>query len=324
MNYSQLFKPIHRELACVDIGLQQLLRSDVSFVSKNIASILNAGGKRFRPALLLMAARLCACSGERAIQLAVAIELLHTATLIHDDVVDNHDLRRGVATMNSHCGNTISILTGDYLYSKAFEILANDGEANIMRCVASTTTRIAQGELVQVQVIGDCDLTEEKYLSIISDKTASLISCACRLGAMSGQTAPDAVDRLARYGHNLGMAFQITDDLLDITGSENLMGKPVGSDIQEGRLTLPLIYTLQSAGKQDAQWIKTTLKSRDADSGVVQELHRMVKRYQGIEYSVKKALEFVEESKKAIGSFGKSEAWESLNLFADYCVGRVC
>jgi octaprenyl-diphosphate synthase len=324
MNYSRFYAPIQKELGTVEMRLQRLLQSDDGFVSQNVAYILNAGGKRLRPALLLTAAKMCDCSGEQAIRMAMVVELIHTATLIHDDVIDGHGFRRGIATINSCCGDAISILTGDYLYSKAFEILAESDDIDIIRCVASTTNRIAKGELLQAQVQGDSSLTEDKYLSIIADKTASLISCACRMGAMLGHGSNGSIDALANYGHNLGMAFQITDDLLDFTGAENVLGKPIGSDIREGKVTLPLIHTLLSADKKDKEWIGNTLKSRVIDTTILKRIRQILEQYKGIEYSLRKAQEYVEACKKEIVLLGKSDVYETLTMIADYSLYRFC
>jgi octaprenyl-diphosphate synthase len=323
MNYAQICKPIKNELNDVEKGLRRLFPADDTFVSHDVAHILNAGGKRLRPALLLTAAQACNGAGKRSVRMAIAVELLHTATLIHDDVVDGHGLRRGVATMNSRCGNAISVLNGDYLYSKAFEIFANDSDIDIMRCIASTTNRIAKGELVQLQVRGDITMTEERYLSIIADKTASLISCACRIGAMMGEAFIGAADGLARFGHNLGMAFQIVDDLLDFTGSEDVLGKPVGSDLREGKVTLPLIHTIRVAGKKDKQWIENVLASRAADARAVRRMGKLVKHHEGIDYSLLKANEYVKACKKEIDIPDLREISETLALFADYSIRRV-
>ncbi len=324
MNYLQLLNPVKDELDKVEQGLQQLLRSDESLANQNVAYILNAGGKRFRPALLLMAAKICNGSGELAILMAIVVELIHTATLIHDDVIDSHMLRRGIATMNSRFGDAIPILTGDYLYSKAFEVLAEAGDIEIMRCVASATNRMAKGELMQAQVQTDGNMTEEKYLSIIADKTASLFSCACRMGAMLGHTADGSADCLYKYGHSLGMAFQITDDLLDFNGAEDVLGKPVCSDIREGKLTLPLIHVMHAADGKDKEWIENTIRSGIVDSGIIKRILLMLDRYKGIEYSLLKAHEYVNACKKEIDPMGKSETSETLNIFADYSVCRVC
>jgi octaprenyl-diphosphate synthase len=323
MNYAQILKPIKKELGYVENGLQRFFRTDDGAVSKNVMHILNAGGKRLRPALLLTTAKMCDNAEKRAIRMAVVVELLHTATLIHDDVVDGHGLRRGIATMNSRFGNAKSVLAGDYLFSKAFEILANEGDVEVIRCVASTANRIARGEFIQLQVQGDCTLTEEQYISIIADKTASLFSCACRMGAMLGAAFNGAADCLAKYGHYLGMAFQIADDLLDFTGTEEVLGKPIGSDLRERKVTLPLIYTIRVADKKDKQWIESILKFKDIGAGAIKRLQTMVDRYKGIDYTLRKAQEYATLCKTEIDVLDRSEIAQMLASFADYSVCRV-
>jgi octaprenyl-diphosphate synthase len=323
MNYSQILNPIKNELLGVESGLQQFFRTDDRYVSQNVLNTLNAGGKRLRPALLLTAAKMCDNTGNKAIRMAVVVELLHMASLIHDDVIDGHQVRRGVATVNSRIGNAKSVLVGDYLYSKAIEILANEGNVELIRCVTSTANRLARGELIQLQVLGDSTLTEEKYVSIIADKTASLFSCACQVGAMLGPSSNGAADCLANYGYYLGMAFQIADDLLDYTGTKENLGKPIGNDIREGKVTLPLIYTIRVADKKDRQWIERNLLVKNINEGTIKRMRSMVDHYNGIGYTIRKAQEYVALCKDVIDKLGQSEIAQSLTSFADYSVYRV-
>ena len=321
---SEIYKPIKQELEHVERRLNEFLHTGDSFVSQTIAQILNAGGKRLRPALLLISAKLCHYSGERSIKLATVIELIHTASLIHDDVIDNDMLRRGIPTINSKFGDQISVILGDYLYSLVFTILAEDQDIEVIKCIASTTSRMARGDLEQLQTQYNLNLTEEKYLSINADKTASLISCACRIGAMLGNGFNGEVDKLTRYGMNLGMAFQITDDLLDIIAEEKIFGKPLGSDIREGKMTLPLICVMRSADKRDREWIGNTLRAKQIDTHALNRMKDIIKRYNGIEYSLQKAEEYGRACKEELKSLENSESQNALNLFADYVVNRAC
>ena len=320
---NEIYRPIRQELNLVEENLRGLLQTKDTFISDAINKILYAGGKRLRPALLLLSAKLCNYSGDRGIKLATAIELIHTASLIHDDIIDHDALRRGIPTINSQLGDTTSVILGDFLYSLVFEILAEDGDIDIIRSVARTTSQMAKGDLRQVLNQFNTDLTEEKYLSINADKTASLISCACWIGAMIGSQSNGEVDILQRYGMNLGMAFQITDDLLDITADEKVFGKPLGSDIREGKLTLPLIYTMRFASKKDRAWIRDTFKSRHIDKDASYQIQKMVKQYNGIEYSFKKAQEYRNECKQELTLLENSDCQETLAQFADYVVERV-
>lgn len=321
---NKIYRPIRQELHVVEENLRNLLLDKDAFISEAINKILYAGGKRLRPALLLLSAKICNYSGERGIKLATAIELIHTASLIHDDIIDNDTLRRGIPTINSQFGDTTSVILGDFLYSLVFEMLAEDGDIDIIRCVANTTSKMAKGDLRQVLNKFNTDLTEENYLAINADKTASLISCACWVGAMIGKQSNGEVDILERYGLNLGMAFQITDDLLDIIADEKVFGKPLGSDIREGKLTLPLIYTMRLANKKDKAWIRDTFKSRHIDKAASNQIQEMVKQYNGIEYSFKKAEEYRNVCKQELTLLKSSDCQETLAHFADYVIERAC
>lgn len=319
----ELYKPVIPELTDVEKHLGTLFHTDDAYIAQTIPQILRAGGKRLRPALLLMSAKICNYSGEQSIQLATAIELIHTASLIHDDVIDNDTLRRGIPTINSRLGDTISVILGDYLYSMVFSILAEVGNIEVIRCVASTTSQMARGDLCQLQHQFNMELSEEKYLTINADKTASLMSCACRIGALCGTSHNGELETLTRYGQNLGMAFQITDDLLDLIAEEKTLGKPLGSDIREGKITLPLICVMREGDKKDKEWIGSLFKSNQIDTPTLKRVRDIVNHYNGIEYSFKKAEEYGSACKKDLKSLQKSESQHALLQFADYVVNRA-
>jgi len=319
----ELYKPVKHELADVEKHLRTLFHTDDAFVEQSIPQILRAGGKRLRPALLLMSAKICNYSGEQSIQLATAIELIHTASLIHDDVIDNDTLRRGIPTINSKLGDTVSVILGDYLYSMVFKILADIGNIEVIRCVASTTSQMARGDLCQLQHQYNMELSEEKYLTINADKTASLMSCACRIGALCGTNLNGEVETLTRYGRNLGMAFQIADDLLDFIAEEKILGKPLGSDIREGKITLPLICVMREGDKKDKDWIESLSKSKQIDKPTLSRIKDIINHYNGIEYSFKKAEEYGNACKEDLKSLEASETQNALMQFADYVVNRA-
>ena len=321
---NELYKPIKKELEHVEKRLNEFLHSEDMFISQTVPKILNAGGKRIRPALLLISSKMCNYLGKRSIKLASAIELIHTASLIHDDVLDNDNLRRGVPTINSTWGNTIPVLLGDYLYSTVFNMLAENEDIEIMRHIASTTSIMAIGDLRHLRSQYNLDLSEDKYLSINADKTASLTSCACRVGAMLGNGHNGEVEKLSRYGLNLGMAFQITDDLLDIIAEEKVLGKPLGSDIRGGKMTLPLICVMRNADKNDKEWIGSALRSKQVDDSSLKRIREMVTHYKGIDYCMQKAEEYGTACKEELKTLEQSEGHNSLKLFADFVVNRAC
>jgi len=315
--------PVRSELALVEERLAALPRARNKAVLEAVSAILNAGGKRLRPALLLLAAKSCGCTTERGVHLAAAVELIHTASLIHDDIIDNADRRRGVASINARAGNKIAVLAGDYVYAAVFGILAEDGDQEVMRTVAAAAAHMTDSEIAQTLCRNDARVTEEQYLSIITGKTASLLSCACRIGAMLGDTRNGETDTLARYGLDLGMAFQITDDLLDLVGDEQDVGKPLGNDMREGRLTLPFIHTLRVAAQSDREWIATTFESRRLDERALTRLSELVQKYGGIDYGRQRAAEYGQACKQRLQALPASEYQASLALLVDYVMRRA-
>jgi len=342
MTLADIYKPVQRELGAVEEQLLGLSQVGNELIRNPLSSILAAGGKRLRPALVLIAAKACASANgdgakadgagsadvgegdptERSIGLAVATELIHTASLIHDDVIDNATVRRGAPTINARWGHRVSILVGDHLYAKVVNILAEHGNREAIRSIADATSRMTDSELTQNLCQNDVGVTEEKYLSIIAGKTASLMACSCRLGAFSGQVRDGAVDRMTEYGTNLGMAFQITDDLLDVTGDEALLGKAPGTDIREGKMTLPFIHMMGVAEGEDRDWAASVFASGEMDASAFARMKELAERYGGIEYSLGKAKGYVRSCKEALRGLRGSESKQSLAMLADYVLAR--
>lgn len=348
MNLEEIYKPVEQELAASGRLLKEMSRSESETISDAVLEILNAGGKRMRSALVLMAAKACCCCEdtdrtgidrssagppvtsprgtalERAVQLATAIELIHTASLIHDDVIDKADCRRGVSTVNARWGNRLAVLAGDHVYSKAIGILAEAGDSRVMRNVSSTVVIMSESEMAQTVSRRDVTVSEKEYLSMIAGKTASLLSCSCRVGAMLGNVHDGEVEALGAYGLNLGMAFQITDDLLDVAGDRKTLGKPLGNDIREGRLTLPFIKAMHSACAGEREWICRLFKSNDeVNEGDLARIQSLVAKHGGIEYSLEMAERYADASKSALKSIGASASRTSLEMLADYVVDRA-
>ena len=323
MNLTEIYKPVKGDLEVVEKRLFELSRSENKSISEAVSEILSAGGKRLRPALLLIAAKACNYTGEKAIQLAVAVELVHTASLIHDDVIDNADLRRGIPSINSRWENKISVLVGDHLYASVVGILAEVGDLAVMQSVAATVSKMTDSEMTQTLCRNDVNLTEEEYLSIIAGKTASLISSSCRAGAMLAEVGNGHVGVLGDYGLALGMAFQITDDLLDLTGQKESLGKPLGNDIREGTLTLPFIHAMRMAGEKDRRWMKDAFRSGQIRESGLTRIRNMVAEYGGMEYSLEKVKAYGRACKERLKSLEKSDSQTALAMLADYVVERV-
>ena len=323
MNLEEIFRPVKAELALVEKRLREVSHSENECISRAVSEVLSAGGKRLRPALVLMAAKACNYNGDRGVNRAVAVELIHTASLIHDDVLDDADLRRGIPTINSRWGNRVSVLTGDHLYSKAVGILAEDGDLEVLRTVADTAGTMTDRETTEALCRHDANVTEEKYVSIIAGKTASLMFCSCRIGAMLGEARNGEVEVLGEYGLNLGMAFQITDDLLDLAGEKERLGKPVGNDIRDGVLTLPLIHAMSVAEEKDREWMISTVRAGRIDDDILTRMRDVVKEYGGTRYSLEKAKEYAGACKERLKSLQPSESQSSLVLLADYVIERA-
>jgi octaprenyl-diphosphate synthase len=304
----------------VDRLIRRRLGSDVLLVNQVAEHIVSGGGKRLRPMLVLLAAEAAGYRGGQQHQAAAIIEFIHTATLLHDDVVDESDLRRGRRTANAVFGNAASVLVGDYLYSRAFQLMVELERMRIMQVLADTTNQIAEGEVLQLMHIGNPDTDETAYLNVIERKTAVLFAAACRVGAILAD-APQAVeDALADYGMALGMAFQIADDVLDYVSDADTLGKNIGDDLAEGKPTLPLIHALHHASTQDAETIRRVIST-----GGLDDLDRVLSAIQSsgaIAYSLRRAREFADSASDRLTLLPQGAAQACLGVLARYAIQR--
>ncbi len=277
----------HDDMQAVDQVIRQRLSSDVALVNQLSHYIINSGGKRLRPLLVLLSAKSFAYSGDRHHLLAAIIEFIHTATLLHDDVVDESELRRGNETANALFGNAASVLVGDFLYSRAFEMMVDVNDMRVMQILARTTNVIAEGEVMQLMNVHDAATTEEKYLEVIYCKTAKLFEAATQLGAVLCQRNEEEVRAMAAYGRYLGTAFQLIDDVMDYSSNSEEMGKNVGDDLAEGKPTLPLIYAMQQGTAEQAAVIKSAIEKGGYDK--IDEVQAIIQHTGSLEYSEKMA-----------------------------------
>jgi octaprenyl-diphosphate synthase len=312
------------ELRAVEEAIASEIASPVRLIHEMGEFIAGAGGKRLRPILLLMAARLAGYRGPRAVRMGCVVELLHTATLIHDDVVDQAPLRRGRPSANAQWGDDASVLVGDHLYSKSFALMVQDGDARVLETLARATVSMTEAEVFQLERKRSGSTSEADYVRIITQKTASFMSACCRIGALLGGAGAAHVEGLTRYGLDIGIAFQISDDSLDFVADEARLGKAVGADLREGKRTLPLIATLDRAEPAERQRIQSLLKSGALDPGEVEEIRRLVVRHEGVEYALARAHAYARTAKEALSSFEDSEDRETLMLIADFVVDRDC
>jgi octaprenyl-diphosphate synthase len=308
--------------ACEAEITRELVGSPVPMIREISEYVALAGGKRLRPILVLAATRLGAGDGGRAARLGCVVELLHTATLIHDDVVDQAPLRRGRPSANARWGNDASVLVGDHLYSRCMSLLVADGDLRVMETLAAAMVSMTEAEVFQLERKRAGELTEADYLRIIRQKTATFMSACCRIGGLVSGLAPPEVEALAAYGERLGIAFQIIDDSLDFDADEARLGKAVGSDLREGKRTLPLIATLERATREEREQILATLTSPDSTETDLAEVHRLVKVYDGVGYAVARAAEYATAGAGQLGRFPATEAREVLGLVAEYVIQR--
>ncbi|MGB0218779.1 MAG: polyprenyl synthetase family protein [Sinimarinibacterium flocculans] len=265
MKLPDILDPIADDLRRVDTTIRERLRSEVAMINEIGAHIVSAGGKRLRPALVLLSARALGCTSEEPVLHAATIEFIHTATLLHDDVVDESGLRRGMKTANAVWGNAGAVLAGDFVYSRSFQMMVDSGRMEVMRVMADTTNAIAEGEVLQLLNCGDPDVDETRYLRVIELKTARLFEGGCRLGAIAADAPAARQDALARYGHHLGIAFQIVDDLLDYTADPAVSGKNLGADLAEGKPTLPLIQAMSAGDAGQSELIRQAIRDGRID-----------------------------------------------------------
>jgi octaprenyl-diphosphate synthase len=310
------------DLAAVEAEIRRELVSPVPLIQEMGGYIAGAGGKRLRPIVLLLAARLAGYHGPRAVRLACAVELLHTATLIHDDVVDQAPLRRGQPSANARWGDDASVLVGDHLYSKSFAMLVRDNDRAILETLARATVSMTEAEVFQLQLKRSGVTTESDYVRIITQKTASFMSACCRIGALLGGVSLGQLDALTRYGLDIGIAFQMSDDSLDFVADEGRLGKAVGADLREGKRTLPLIAALERLSETEAERVRATLRRRAPEPAEIEEIRRVVLEHDGVEYARERAHAYARAAKADLEAFPVSDERETLALVADFVVDR--
>ena len=308
------------DMLAVDALIRQSLQSDVILVSQVSEYIVTSGGKRLRPLIVLLAAKALGYSGDKQIQAAAIIEFIHTATLLHDDVVDSSYRRRGKDTANTVFGNQASVLVGDFLYSRAFQMMVNVGRMQVMQILADATNTIAAGEVMQLMNVHDPDVTEQAYRKVIYRKTARLFEAGAQIAAILADRDPADEAAMIRYGQNLGTAFQLVDDALDYDASPEELGKNLGDDLAEGKPTLPLIYAMEKCTESERQMIRSAVEEGGLDH--LDEIHTVIESTGALEYTAKRAQEAADIAIDALSSIPDSEYKEALITIADFAVKR--
>ena len=322
-SYFDLKNSVEEKLVLVEEKIKTKLNSDVGLVQKMTNYHIQTGGKRLRALLTLGSAKLCKyLKGGRDINLAACVELIHTATLMHDDVIDVSSVRRGKKTINSIWGNQSSILVGDYLLSRCFEMMVEDGNLEVLKLLSSTSSKIAQGEILQLQHKGDIDMLEETYLKIISTKTAVLFSASTKVGAILANKKNNEKDALEFYGKNLGLTFQIADDILDYNSKLKLFGKKIGNDFYEGKITLPVILLSQQINNIEKQSLKDIFKKNKRSENDLKFTLDLILKYKIIEQCYKKAEHFISLASGSLSIFPDSEEKKVLENLTTFSLER--
>ena len=317
-----LFAQLDDDLQRIEEEINKNLQSGVPLIALVTRYIMRSGGKRLRPLLTVLAARLLNYQGDDHYGLSIVFEYLHAATLLHDDVVDHAELRRGRPSANTLWGNAAVVLVGDFLLATSFFLSVTSGNLKILRILSETTTSMAEGEVLQLINSDNLEIREEEYIEVIRRKTAILISAACQIGAILGQADEEQEEAMRSFGLNLGIAFQLRDDFLDYTGSAEEFGKPVGKDLQEGKITLPLIHALQSSNDGDRQRLVELIISDHNYEQIFTEVKKIIQAYQGLDYTDKLAIHYITEAKSALSIFPESPTRQSLLEIAEYVISR--
>ncbi|HFE32583.1 MAG TPA: octaprenyl diphosphate synthase [Gammaproteobacteria bacterium] len=311
----------HEDMATVNRLIEKRLYSEVALVNQLSNYIINSGGKRLRPLLVLLSARAFGYAGDQHFNLAAVVEFIHTATLLHDDVVDASDRRRGNETANARWGNEAAVLVGDFLYSRAFQMMMESNSLRVMQILADATNVIAEGEVMQLLNCNDPDTSEQRYLDVIHCKTAKLFEAATQLGAVLCDADPEVEERMARYGMHLGTAFQLIDDVLDYSASSEEMGKNVGDDLAEGKPTLPLIRAMQQGSAEQSTVIRRAIE--EGGHGHIEAVTSAIESTDAIAYTARKAREEADKAIACLHGIPPSIYADALKTLADFSVSRT-
>ncbi len=314
---------IAEDLKAVNELIVQRMASPVEMIPELAGHIIAAGGKRMRPMLTLASARMCGYSGDRHLALAACVEFIHTATLLHDDVVDESNLRRGLASANTLWGNQASVLVGDFLFSRSFELMVEDGSLRVLGILSNASAIIAEGEVMQLITTNDTETGETAYLNVIRAKTAQLFAAACRIGAVVADRPPVEEEALDTFGTNLGIAFQIIDDVLDYSAKQGTLGKSIGDDFKEGKITLPVILAFRRGDDEDRLFWRRTLEDQKQNEGDLQHAIHLMEKHKALEDSIERARHYGAIARDALGIFAEGPHKKAFMELIDFCIERA-
>ncbi len=313
---------VDSDLKLVNVRIVRLMDSPVELIPQLAGHIVAAGGKRLRPILTLASAALCNYTGDRHISLAACVEFIHTATLLHDDVVDESELRRGLATANAVWGNKASVLVGDFLFSRAFQIMVEDGSLRVLKILSDASAKIAEGEVHQLVTANDIETSETAYLEVISAKTAALFQAACQVGAIVADQPKAQEEALSCFGLNLGIAFQISDDVLDYSAAQAELGKSIGDDFRDGKITLPIILAYRRGSEEDRQFWRRTMEKQDQKDGDLDEAVQLLRRHKAMEDTIERARHYGSIARDSLGIFADGPAKRALTDAVAFAIDR--
>lgn len=322
MDIEEVWECYREDLKEVEANLQENLKSEAPLIAQVGNHLLLSGGKRLRPLLVILSSRLCKYQGEIDTGLAAIVEFIHTASLLHDDVLDEAEIRRGKPVANSIWGDDASILVGDYLYSKALKLAVGLKNQRIMDVLSEATTTMSEGQILELLKVNNPDITEGEYLKMVEAKTAVLISACCRVGAIISREKREAEEALASYGLNLGMAFQLADDVLDYSADEMKLGKTLGKDLDEGKITLPLIHLLKRGKLKEVEGVKEIIRADGIKAEDLEFILVLMNKYDSLQYCLNRAKEYLIKAKESMTIFEDTPSKEALFAVADYVIDR--
>lgn len=322
-SFDSLVSLVKGDLEKVNRQIIERMHSPVELIPQLAGHLIAAGGKRLRPVLTLASAKLAGHKGERHIKLAACVEFIHTATLLHDDVVDESDLRRGQASANALFGNKPSVLVGDFLFSRSFELMVEDGSLAVLAILSRASSVIAEGEVLQLITANDTETSEDSYLEVIRSKTAALFAAACRIGAVVADRPKGEEEALDSYGLNLGIAFQLIDDVLDYSAKQAVLGKTVGDDFREGKITLPIILAFRRGGEEERAFWRRTVERLEQQDGDLEHAITLMEKHGSLADTVARARHYGEVARDALGIFPDCPIKQAMIDVIDFCIERA-
>lgn len=320
---SNLQTLVHDDMIRVNATILKLMESPVALIPQLAGHLIASGGKRIRPLLTLASAKLVNYEGERLCRLAACVEFIHTATLLHDDVVDESGLRRGQEAANAIWGNKPPVLVGDFLFSRAFNLMVDDGSLRVLRILSHASSVIAEGEVMQLLITHDTQTSEESYMDVINAKTAALFAAACEVSGVVGERPESEIEALKSFGKNLGIAFQLVDDALDYAAHEAVLGKAIGDDFREGKITLPIILAFRRGNEEERGFWKRVMEDGGQTNEDMAKAMALLVRHNAITDTVKRAKHYGDLARDALAIFPESEAKEALLGIIDFCIERA-